>query len=156
MEKTEIVKSVIRQALEDANLKFDTSPDGNIFILSFTTDSQISNVRLFINATNLGFSIVSIPPISGDANNRNQMYELAALATRINYTIRIFKFSMDFSDGELRCELDFPVEGDYQLTPVTVNEYIMLILQMWKTYGVCFLGVLFGGKTAEDAFNDAK
>ena len=156
MEKTEMVKSVIRQAIKDANLKFDTSPDGNIFILSFSIDSQISSVRLFINATNLGFTIVSIPPFQGDVNNRNVMYELAALATRINYKIRLFKFSMDFSDGELRCELDLPVEGDAQLSPVTVTEYIMLTLKMWESYGACFLGVLFGGKTAEDAFNDAK
>ena len=58
----------------------------------------------------------------------------------------------DMSDGELRCEIDVPTDPQ-QSTPSEFFIHLMLTVstRAWKKYAPCFLGVIFGGKTPEEA-----
>ncbi len=153
MEENKSTTEVIRQLLDNNEYNYSTiGENDNVFSLGFNIDSPLSSVRCFMRETSFGFLITSISPVGGDSSNKEMMNALTELITRINYNAHLVKFTMDMSDGELRCEIDVPTDPQ-QSTPSEVFIHLMLTVstRAWKKYAPCFLGVIFGGKTPEEA-----
>ncbi len=147
--------AVIRRALESVDMKFQY--DADVFVFDMTLDSQISNARFFFKKIPNGcFLCVAKLPVEGDTKNRDMMLALSELTTRINYQILHGRFVMDFSDGELRWELPYPCWGGAEFSHIAVLATISTITGAIKRFAPCILGVIFGGKSAEDAFKLAK
>lgn len=143
---------VIRKALEDFELKFEHDEDVNAFVFNMNIPSQISSVRFILRPTaDAGFQCVASLAIGGKADDREMMLSLSELLTRINYQILHGKFTMDFSDGELRWELPYAGWGHDELPSESVMMALVLSIRMVKNFAPCILAVIFGGKSAEDA-----
>ena len=153
MNSNDKITSVIRRMLDEAGLSYEMENDVQIFSLDWALHSPISNVRLYINATPTGFMLLSVPMIKANVNDHALMLELAALMARINYSMRLFKFSLNFDDGALRCSFDFPVEDGFELQPSHIVKYITFLRSVWQRHAASLLGVMLGGKTAEEAYN---
>ena len=143
---------VIRKALEDFELKFEHDEDVNAFVFNMNIPSQISSVRFILRPTaDAGFQCVASLAIGGKADDREMMLSLSELLTRINYQILHGKFTMDFSDGELRWELPYAGWGHDELPSTAIMAALAMSIQMVSVYAPCILAVIFGGQSAEDA-----
>ena len=149
------ITDTIHEMLESAEYRFQYNEEGNVFILGMNIPSKLSSVRCFLRETSYGFWVNSVSPINGDPNNKEMMRTLAELITRINYPINLVKFSMDHKDGELRCEIDYPCMDEFKPSPELVHAMLAFTTRTWTKFAPCFLAVIFGGKSAEEALKDA-
>ena len=49
MEQKNDITSVIRQALEESDLTFETSSDGTTFVVRYPIEGPLKNLRLYIS-----------------------------------------------------------------------------------------------------------
>lgn len=70
--------------------------------------------------------------------------------TRANYGMRIGNFELDYSDGEVRYKSSFDFEGG-TLNPEFIKHAIYPAVETLDRYLPGLLGVIYGGKTAEEA-----
>lgn len=70
--------------------------------------------------------------------------------TRANYGLRIGNFEMDYSDGEVRYKSSIDFEG-ITLETALVRNVIYPAVQTMDRYLPGMMGVIYGGKTPENA-----
>lgn len=81
--------------------------------------------------------------------------QVAEYITRANYGLRIGNLEMDYSDGEVRYKSSIDFEG-IELQPIMVKNTIYPAAMTLDRYMPGLLGMLYGGKTAEQAINDVE
>ena len=99
--------------------------DGNDELMFFALCESLS-VRIQIRVTDKLLTVRGHFPMFVPAHRRLAMCEAISL---INWQLRMARFELDASDGELRCRTDFPLHGD--ATP-TDEQLARLIYSVWN------------------------
>jgi len=90
-------------------------------------------------------------PTRVPAENRWAVMEFI---TRANYNLLVGNFEMDFDDGEVRFKTSIDVSGE-TLTPGLVKNIVYFNLIAMDRYLESLMTVMYGGKKAKDAFEEA-
>ena len=166
------ITDTIREMLESAEYRFQYNEEGNVFILGMNIPSKLSSVRCFLRETSYGFWVNSVSPINGDPNNKEMMRTLL-LTPWIKFTgfksshLPYSYLKSTFADVwaheedalnaacELRCEIDYPCMDEFKPSPELGHAMLAFTTRTWTKFAPCFLAVIFGGKSAEEALKDA-
>ena len=81
--------------------------------------------------------------------------EVAELICRINYGMRLGKYELDFSDGEIRFHLASVINPDV-ITEEIVRRLVHTSFLTADKYYPAFMKVMFGVLTPEDAVNEVE
>ena len=106
----------------------------------FSADDNTGFVRVF------GSYGAAIPPERRSA--------IADTASRVNFTLVLGNFELDFSDGELRFRVSMDIEGGLFAKQVADN-MLGCLMHTMDRYADTFMRVAFGDVEPEEALRDA-
>ncbi|BAY20851.1 hypothetical protein NIES2100_05950 [Calothrix sp. NIES-2100] len=84
------------------------------------------------------FLFFSVSPVNAPITKR---LTVAELITRINYSLPIGNFEMDFDDGEIRYKTSIDVEGS-RLDSALIAQIVHANVQVMNTYLRCIMAVI--------------
>lgn len=140
------------QHLEEHGIRYDVSEGREMILASFRIDSGAYRIVAYVDAEDELFQVFGLIPNAVPAGSRPA---IAEMITRANYDLRIGKFEMDFSDGELRYQV-YHALGGVTLDDATIRRAIVTTLGMLDRYVPAFLSVIYANESPEDAIRHAE
>jgi hypothetical protein len=98
------------------------------------------------------FGFLSVCGANTPVEKRGQMLELI---NRLNFSLFLGNFEMDFEDGEVRYRTGFFFES-IEANEYVLDQLVMTNIAMMDKYLPALMGVMFGGLTALEALELAK
>ncbi len=133
--------------LEDNRWKFERHDPERSVNLGFVGKNACYRCLAVVDADDDLFQFFSFLPMRVPEEKR---MSIAELSTRANYGLKIGKFELDFSDGELRFQTSARY-GEQTLHDEVIRDIIASNLLTIDRYFPAFATVLFAGETPADA-----
>lgn len=146
--RRDLFAKAVAECLDSHHLKYERVGDNNeLFILPMTLSGKLNHCRLFISASDSGVSTHAICPINASPDSFEQVVEFI---TRANYGLKLGKFEMDYSDGEVRYSTClYMTEG--MPAADDLEHHILIPFMMMRRYGDGLVKSLMGlGHPEED------
>ncbi len=141
-------ESLVRY-LEDNRWKFERHDLERSVNLGFAGENGCFRCLALVDADDDLFQFFSFVPMRVPEEKKTQ---IAELITRANYGLKIGKFEMDFSDGELRFQTSARY-GAHTLHDEVIRDIIATNLMTVDRYFPAFSNVLFAGEEPEEAIS---
>lgn len=140
------------QHLEGHDIRFDAAVEDEAIRSSFRcrTGSYVLGAR--VDEQQELFEVFGMVPVTVPPGGRPAVAEAI---TRANYGLRVGKFEMDFSDGEIRFHT-YSILGEDGLDESVIRRLIATTLAMLDRYVPAVLSVIYGNETPEDAIRCAE
>ena len=141
---------LVREHLEMHELNFEEQEfEGFIvFILKYTdSDSFYSQIVHEIRVEDEMVYALMTFPVSAKA----KMAEIVEFVTRINYGLKLGKFQVDYSDGEIRFCYTESAEGLNAASEAVTTRLVLVPVKMNQWYGRGIAELLLGSCTPEEA-----
>ena len=123
-------------------------------VISLNLTGNNSSFRSFIDVkVNQNRMFVFLEsPVKVPENSRSSCAELLM---RINYTLALGNFELDFSDGEVRYRMAVDVEGS-ALSLEMIETNIMVSVAAMDRYFPAIMRVMYGNKPPQQAFEEIR
>mmetsp|Transcript_3029 Transcript_3029/g.4070 ORF Transcript_3029/g.4070 Transcript_3029/m.4070 type:complete len:183 (-) Transcript_3029:348-896(-) len=136
--------SQVSPAREDGSIVLSMNLTGNNSSFRTFIDLKIPQDRMIVFVE----SPVKVP--EGDKRT-----VCAELLMRINYTLALGNFEIDFRDGEVRYRMAVDVEGSALSLPM-IETNIMVSAATMDRYFPAVMAVVYGNKSPLEAFEEAR
>ncbi len=139
----------IEQFLREDNWKYSIVGDENE-IAKFTVNGENGSFDCFV-ITDEGAERMTchvLCPVKAPPNKR---VSVAELIVRINWSIVVGAFHLDFEDGEIKYKTAVPLGSDGTLTPGMARDAAMLSLITVDKYFPTLMSVVYSGISPVDA-----
>ena len=136
----------VRDALEDAEIRFDEDEEKNA--IEFKLSGSSSGLRWTlcrILARKNDFIVRMFSPIRCDVSNTRAFSTIVQLINRINFRLAQGNFELDFDTGEISFKIDVECVGLGSVPQAFVIGPVVISKQAWTHYQACFFDVIFGG-----------
>ena len=143
----EAIKEAIESFLIDEDWKYEFLDDIGAFRMNVGLDSKVKSARVYIDVLDWAFKVLCVPPIAADDGSIDVTAEFL---TRVNYSMNIGNFEMDYSDGEIRYKTAV-LCSDTVPTYSQVKDAIYLNIITLERYCDALTMVLYGMITPEAA-----
>lgn len=130
-QKERLTKCVV-EYLDSQGLHYrPLGDDGNAFEFGMNIHGKLQSVREVVVAADTEIQAFAVSPISADEKARANVAEFI---TRVNYSMKIGKFEMDYDDGMVRYYCCLPcTEGEPSMSDV--ERVIDIPFIVMKRYG---------------------
>ena len=140
MAQIDILMSSIETYLDSQNWHYEKDESRHLFKFGMNLKGQLSSCRVLVQAQNDCIQAFAISPM-----NVQEQYRpvVAEYITRANYGLKVGKFEMDYSDGEVRyqtilvCSEGVPPQKD-------VERVVDLSFVMMDRYGKGLVKAMMG------------
>lgn len=141
----------VKRIYENENLQF--SLDEARDLIRFKMDTTVTpDVRFLCRLVNPRTLLcTTILPLNIPEKHRQTVSEYL---TRVNYRLLLGNFQMDLSDGELSYKVVAVLEPEIGLPDGSVTRLTYVGFNMFDEYIPGVFAILYGGKSAEQAFLD--
>lgn len=140
------------QHLDEHGIRYEVSEQREMILASFRLDSSVYRILACVDAEDELFQVFGLIPNVVPTGSRPA---IAEMITRANYGLRVGKFEMDFSDGELRYQVYHALSG-VTLDDTTIRRAIATTCGMLDRYVPAFLSVIYANESPEDAIRHAE
>lgn len=142
----------IAEVYKAENLNFSTEEEHGLIRFSMNTEAS-PDVRFTARVVNPRTALfTTILPMNIPEKNRAAVSEYL---TRVNYTLLLGNFQMDLSDGELSYKTVGVFEEETGLLDSVVTRLTYVGFNMFDKYIPGVFAIVYGGRTAEEAFREA-
>lgn len=146
------IKQITKQWLDDTGWKYQEDDESPIIRSGMAGKNSTFNVFFVCDEEKQVLQTVALTLFRVPENLRREVAEFMA---RVNYFLLLGSLKMDMSDGELRYEVAIDVE-DGVLTPPMVQHCCISACTSFDKSFPHVMSIIYGGKTAEEAFNEWK
>lgn len=146
--KTNDIKKIVKTWLDETGWKYQEDDDSPIIRSGMAGKFSTFNVFFVCDEEKQVLQAVALTLFRIPEAQRREVAEFMA---RINYHLLLGSLKMDMSDGELRYEVAIDVE-DGVLTPAMVQHCCMSACTSFDRSFPHVMSIIYGGKTAEEAF----
>ena len=141
----------IAEVYKAENLNFSTEEERGLIRFSMNTEAS-PDVRFTARVVNPRTALfTTILPMNIPEKNRAAVSEYL---TRVNYTLLLGNFQMDLSDGELSYKSVGVFEEESGLPDSVVTRLTYVGFNMFDKYIPGVFAIIYGGRTAEEAFQE--
>lgn len=140
-DNTERLISAVQDYLDEQEYRYEYEDDNQVFRLSMSLKSKISNCRIIIRPKEDGINFTYILANSADDDASKQA--IAEFITRANYGLMIGNFQMDYTDGEIGYK-NFMYTGEDIPSGHDIDKNFVVPLLMLERYGDGILKTLLG------------
>lgn len=142
------IKGAIEQYLKDDEWNYTFDEEREIIRCGINLRNRLKECRIIVDIDETKYLSLALINLNCDEEHR---VELAKLLTLINYGLMIGNFEMDFNDGEVRYKVATNCKECIPSKSV-VEDSMMIPAVMFEQYGDAILDVMFGYKTADEAY----
>jgi hypothetical protein len=93
--------AAVKAYLDSQGYSYDYDGEYGSFDYELSLDSTLSSCDMRISMREDGFSVFSYSPVSGKASDMEGMRRISEYLTRVNYSLFMGNFEMDFDDGSI-------------------------------------------------------
>ena len=140
MAQHDILMSSVQTYLDSQNWHYQVEAEKGIFRFGMNLRSKISQCRVIVHAQDDCIQAFAVAPLNASEENRPMVAEYI---TRANYGLKVGKFEMDYSDGEVRyqtilvCSTGIPAQKD-------IERIVDLSFMMMDRYGNGLIKAIMG------------
>jgi len=149
--------ATVKEYLDSGSRTYQIQPsrDDGSTIIAMTLTGRNSTFRAFIDLkVPLDRMLVFVEsPVKVPEGEKRTM--CAELLMRINFTLALGSFEIDFRDGEIRYRMAVDVEGS-SLSLKMVETNLMVPAATMDRYFPALMAVIYGGKSPADAIEEAR
>lgn len=146
------IKAAIEQYLKDDEWHYTFDEEREIIRCGINLKNRLKECRIIADIDENKYLTLALINLNCDEEHRD---ELAKFLTMVNYGLLIGNFEMDYNDGEVRYKVATNCK-DCIPSQAVVEDSMMLPAVMFEQYGDAIVDVMFGVKTAEQAYKDAE
>lgn len=93
--------AAVKAYLDSQGYTYDYDSEYGSFEYGLSLDSTLSSCDMRISMREDGFSVFAFSPLSGNASDIEGMRRISEYLTRVNYSLFMGNFEMDFEDGNI-------------------------------------------------------
>lgn len=142
------IKEAIEQYLTNDEWNYEFDEEREIIRCGINLRNRLKECRIIVDIDETKYLSIALISLNCDEEHR---VELSKLLTMINYGLLIGNFEMDFSDGEVRYKIATNCK-DCIPSQSIIEDSMMIPAVMFEQFGDAILDVMFGYKTAEEAY----
>lgn len=142
------IKEAIEQYLKNDEWNYTFDEEREVIRCGINLRNRLKECRIVVDIDETKYLSIALISLNCDEDNR---VELSKLLTMINYGLLIGNFEMDFEDGEVRYKVATNCR-DCIPSQAIIEDSMMIPAVMFDEYGDVILEVMFGYKTAEEAY----
>lgn len=142
------IKEAIEQYLKNDEWNYTFDEEREVIRCGINLRNRLKECRIVVDIDETKYLSIALISLNCDEDNR---VELSKLLTMINYGLLIGNFEMDFEDGEVRYKVATNCR-DCIPSQAIIEDSMMIPAVMFDEYGDVILDVMFGYKTAEEAY----
>ena len=142
------IKEAIEQYLTNDEWNYEFDEEREIIRCGINLRNRLKECRIIVDIDETKYLSIALISLNCDEELR---VELSKLLTMINYGLLIGNFEMDFSDGEVRYKIATNCK-DCIPSQSIIEDSMMIPAVMFEQFGDAILDVMFGYKTAEEAY----
>lgn len=139
----------VRDYLDTEEYKYEFDSENNLIRTGFGLGCKLKNVKVIIEFKKHGFMVLAYCPLNGDEENLD---ELLRFITMANYGLINGNFEVDVRDGEIRYKTWVPTENMEDVSPVIIEDSIMIPCSMMDKYGNGLAALAMGFSDAQTEF----
>mmetsp|Transcript_28206 Transcript_28206/g.59018 ORF Transcript_28206/g.59018 Transcript_28206/m.59018 type:complete len:179 (-) Transcript_28206:250-786(-) len=151
------ILSLVKEYLDSGGRNYQTQPvrdDGSIVIsMSLTGNNSAFRTFIDLKIPQDRMLVFIESPVKVPEGEKRTI--CAELLMRINYTLALGNFEIDFRDGEVRYRMSVDVEGS-SLSTQMVETNIMVSAATMDRYFPAIMAVVYGNKTPIEAIEEAR
>lgn len=148
---SDMIADAITTYLNSLEYTFDYDTENHRFTYSMSLDSTIRECDVSIFVQEDGFNVYAYSPIGPRRDDEKTLAEVAGFITRVNYTLNLGNFEMDYSDGELRYKTAVQC-FDSIPTQKEIEWLVDIPALMIEKYGDGLAKIILMGVDAAEAF----
>lgn len=142
------IKEAIEQYLKNDEWNYTFDEEREIIRCGINLGNRLKECRIIADISETKYLTLALINLNCDEEHRE---ELSKLLTLINYGLMIGNFEMDFSDGEVRYKIATNCK-DCIPSQSVIEDSMMIPAVMFEQFGDAILDVMFGVKSAEEAY----
>lgn len=147
------IANLINGFLKDDDWNFSFDQEEGIFRFGLKLGNKLRSIRYVIKVNECDFSVYGISPVGPDEEDAEGMQSMAEYLCRVNYGLKSGCFEMDMEDGEIRFRTYVYCKGVLPSEHM-IRRSIYTVAAMFEHYGQGMTEVIFGGKSAKEAYDE--
>lgn len=146
------IKAAIEQYLKNDEWHYTFDEEREIIRCGINLKNRLKECRIIADIDETKYLTLALINLNCDEEHRD---ELAKFLTMVNYGLLIGNFEMDYSDGEVRYKVATNCK-DCIPSQSVIEDSMMIPAVMFDQYGDAIVDVMFGVKSAEQAYKDTE
>jgi hypothetical protein len=140
------------QHLDDREIRYQSDSESRCVYVHLRGEVGSYRVVAWVDEDDELFQVFGYVPIRAPAGSRPA---IAETITRANYGLKVGKFEMDYSDGDLRYQAaNSLIDG--HLDDETIRRFIGVTMSVLDRYLPALMSVIYGNELPEDAIRCAE
>lgn len=131
----------VRDYMDKDEWRYEYEEERQLIRSGINLKCKLQSLRMFVSFNEGGYTVVVVPPLKADENNRANVLEYI---TRANYGLRNGNFEMDVEDGEVRYKVYVNAKGMNDISDEIISDSIRLPAIMMDRYGDGLAALMFG------------
>ncbi len=146
------IKAAIEQYLKNDNWHYTFDEEREVIKCGININGRLKECHIIAEIDETRYLTLALINLNCDEEHRD---ELAKFITLVNYGLLFGNFEMDYKDGEIRYKIATNC-NDCIPSQAVIEDSMMIPAVMFEKYGDAIVDVMFGVKTAEQAYEDAE
>lgn len=146
------IKEAIEQYLKNDEWNYTFDEERELIRCGINLRNRLKECRIIADIDETKYLTLALINLNCDEEHRD---ELAKLLTLINYGLIIGNFEMDYDDGEIRYKVATNCK-DCIPSQAVIEDSMMIPAVMFEQFGDAILDVMFGVKSAEEAYKSTE
>ncbi len=149
------IAAAIKNFLDTDDWHYSFDSEDGIFNFTLQIGKKIKKLAYKIKVRKDDFTVYTIAPIGPNVDDAEEMANMGEYLHRANYGLINGNFEFDYDDGEIRYKSFVDCEDQIPSNAVIQNS-IYLSANSFKRYSDGMVDIIFGGKSAKDAYEKCK
>ena len=134
------IRAAIEQYLKNDEWNYTFDEEREVIRCGINLRNRLKECRIIVDIDETKYLSLGLISLNCDEEHR---VELSKFLTMVNYGLLLGNFEMDFNDGEVRYKI---------ATQAVIEDSMMIPAIMFEQFGDAMIDVMFGYKTAEEAY----
>ncbi len=152
MAYSEEIKAAIEQYLKNDEWHYTFDEEREVIRCGINLKNRLKECRIIADIDETRYLTLALINLNCDEEHRD---ELSKFLTRVNYGLLFGNFELDYNDGEVRYKIATNCK-DCIPSQAVIEDSMMIPAVMFDQYGDAIVDIMFGVKTAEQAYNDVE
>lgn len=146
------IKEAIEQYLKNDEWNYEFDEEREFIRCGINLRNRLKECRIIVDIDETKYLSLALINLNCDEEHRA---ELSKFLTMVNYGLLIGNFEMDFNDGEVRYKIATNCK-DCIPSQAVIEDSLMIPAVMFEQFGDAILDVMFGVKSAEEAYESTQ
>ena len=142
------IRAAIEQYLKNDEWNYTFDEEREVIRCGINLRNRLKECRIIVDIDETKCLSLGLISLNCDEEHR---VELSKFLTMVNYGLLLGNFEMDFNDGEVRYKIATNCK-DCIPSQAVIEDSMMIPAIMFEQFGDAMIDVMFGYKTAEEAY----